>query len=266
MATAMAGKQSESRRVVAITGAASGIGRATARLFSARGWAVACLDINAQGLEALQAELGASDALFQPLDVTDRAAVLAAFEAIGAWSGGRLDLLFNNAGVEAMGPFAEMAWTQVLAVINVNLIGGMSVIQASLPLLRATQGALCLSTASGSATFGTANLAVYSASKHAVKGLTEALSVELAADGVRAADVLPGIIDTGMLPDELKARIPLEGIWRLLPAEAVAETVWAAYRGDKLHWYAPPELAAYDIEITTNPEKARDDLIVGRLL
>ena len=266
MATAMAGKQSESRRVIAITGAASGIGRATARLFSQRGWSVACLDINAQGLEALQAELGASDALFQPLDVTHRESVLTTFEAIGAWSEGRLDLLFNNAGVEAMGPFAEMAWDQITTVLNVNLVGGMSVIHAGLPLLRATQGALCMSTASGSATFGSANLAAYSASKHGVKGLTEALSVELAAEGVRAADVLPGIIDTGMLPEELKARIPLEGVWRLLPAEAVAETIWAAYHGDKLHWYVPPELAAYDIEITTNPEKARDDLIAGRLL
>ena len=262
----MATAQAEPHRVIFITGAASGIGRATARAFAQRGWRVGAVDINAHGLEDLRAELGDTDAFFHTLDITDRPAVLAAFDAFAAWSGGRLDLLHSNAGVEALGPFADMAWDKVLALVDVNLLGGMSVIQAGLPLLRATPGSLCLSTASGSATFGTGNLAVYSATKHAVKGLTEALSVEFSAYGVRAADLIPGIIDTGMLPDEIKARIPTEGQWRLLPAQAVADAVWQAYHGDKLHWYVPPELAAYDVEITAHPEKARDDLIVGRLL
>jgi hypothetical protein len=119
--------------------------------------------------------------------------------------------LFNNAGIDAKGPFADMPWEQIVAVIEVNLVAGMSLIHAALPLLRATPDSLCLSTSSASAIFGTAGLAVYSASKHAVKGLTEALSVEFAAYGVRVADLLPGIIDTGMLPAEAKGLFPKQG-------------------------------------------------------
>jgi hypothetical protein len=71
-------------------------------------------------------------------------------------------------------------------------------------------------------------------------------------------DVLPGIIDTGMLSTADKARLPKEGLWRVLPAEAVAEAAWAAYWGDRLHWYVPAERAAYDVEVTRAPEQARD--------
>ena len=118
-----------------------------------------------------QGRVGRRTALFRPLDVTVRADVLAAFEEFGRSSGGRLDLLFNNAGIDAKGPFASMAWEQAVAIVNVNFVGGLSVIHAGLPLLKATDNALCLSTASASAIFGTATLAVYSATKHAVRGL-----------------------------------------------------------------------------------------------
>jgi NAD(P)-dependent dehydrogenase (short-subunit alcohol dehydrogenase family) len=98
-----------------------------------------------------------------------------------------------------------------------------------------------------------------------VRGLTEALSVELAADGVRVADILPGIIDTGMLAAETKALLPSDGIWRALSPQLVAKVVWAAYEGDKLHWYLPEELADYDVAVTSNPESARDARRRGEL-
>ena len=79
-------------------------------------------------------------------------------------------------------------------------------------------------------------------------------------------DILPGIIDTGMSSAEEKAFLPSEGMWRALPAEAVAELVWEAYQGNKLHWYIPAELAELDVRITTNPEATRDDFIAGRPL
>jgi len=262
----MAEQQREQRHTIFITGAASGIGRATARAFVLRGWLVGCYDVNQGALDALQDEIGLTTAFFGPLDVTDRRAVLASFEDFGQRTGGRLDLLFNNAGIDAKGPFAAMSWEQIMAVVNVNMIGGMSVIHAGIPLLKATEGSLCLSTASASAIFGTANLAVYSATKDAVKGLTEALSVEFAAFGVRAMDILPGIVDTGMLAPEAKALLPHEGLLRALPAEAVADLVWEAYEGDKLHWYIPEELAAYDVSVTSRPEEARDDRIAGHLI
>lgn len=253
----------EPRRSILITGAASGIGRATARLFARTGWFVGCLDVNAAALDALRDELGAESGLFRPLDVTDRQALLDAVAEFAAATGGRLDLLFSNAGIDAKGRFESMAWEKIVAIVDVNLLAGLSLIHATVPLLKATPGSLCLSTCSASAIFGTADLAVYSATKHAVKGLTEALSVELAEHGVRAADLLPGIIDTGMLAEEQKALLPKEGMLRVLPAEAIAETVWAAYHGDKVHWYVPAELAGYDVEVTARPEAARDRRIAG---
>jgi len=110
--------------------------------------------VNQGALDALQDEIGLTTAFFGPLDVTDRRAVLASFEDFGQRTGGRLDLLFNNAGIDAKGPFAAMSWEQIMAVVNVNMIGGMSVIHAGIPLLKATEGSLCLSTASASAIFG----------------------------------------------------------------------------------------------------------------
>ena len=104
-----------------------------------------------------------------------------------------------------------MPWEAIARVVSVNLLGGMGLIQAAFPLLAATANSLCLTTASASAIFGAPGMAVYSATKHALKGLTEALSVEFAAAGIRAADLLPGIIDTGMLTQEDKARLPSTG-------------------------------------------------------
>lgn len=247
------------RRAIFITGAASGMGRETARLFAARGWFVGAYDIDAAGLDSLANELGPDAGLFAPLDVSDRAAYLAAIERFGAASGGRMDLLFNNAGIGAGGYFDEQPWETIERIVSVNLLGVLGGIHAAMPLLKATPNALCLSTSSASAIFGAAGIAVYSATKHAVKGFTEALSVELSRHGIRAADVLPGLIDTPILPERVRAGAATEGMWRLLPPVAVAEAVWAAYHEDKLHWYVPPELAAFDVQVTAEPERARDE-------
>ena len=145
-----------------ITGAASGIGEATAKFFAKQGWFVGAFDVNVHGINVLRDALGSPPGLFQALDVTDRPSVSSTLDAFANATGGTLDLLFNNAGIDAKGDFTEMSWDQIMAVVNVNLIGGMSLIHNAFPLLKATENSLCLSTASASAIFGTANLAVYS--------------------------------------------------------------------------------------------------------
>jgi NADP-dependent 3-hydroxy acid dehydrogenase YdfG len=253
----------DARKAIFITGAASGMGRETARLFAAMGWFVGAYDVQNDLLASLEAEVGSHNGLFRPLDVTDREAYRAAIDAFAAATGGRMDILFNNAGIGRGGPFGAMDWADVRAVVEVNLVAVMSGIHLALPLLAATPGSLCFSTSSSSATFGMANIAVYSATKHAVKGFTEALSVEMKAAGVRVADALPGLIDTAILPEAAKASAPREGMWRLLPARAVAEAVWEAYRSDKLHWYVPPELFEFDQQATAAPEAVRDAMAGG---
>lgn len=254
----------EQNQSILITGAASGIGRAAAVLFAERGWLVGACDRDLAGLAALA---GTSERIFPlALDVADRTAVLSVMAEFAQRTRGTLDCLLSNAGIDAKGPFGDMAWDRVRLLVEVNLLGAMSVIHAALPLLKKTPNSLCLSTASASAIFGVGGMAVYSATKHGVRGLTEALSIELASSGVRAADILPGIVDTGMLSAQDKAQLPSTGMWRVMPAQAVAQAAWDAYHGDALHWFVPAELVELDRQSTAAPEAVRDAMIAGKLV
>ena len=257
--------KSNGRQSIFITGAASGMGRETARLFAGQGWFVGGFDVNEAGLSDLQAELGADNCLVRRLDVTDRDDYRAAIAAFGEATGGKMDLLYNNAGIGRGGPFAEQPFEDVIAVVQVNLMGVLIGIHEAIGLLKATPNSLCFTTSSSSATFGMANIAVYSATKHAVKGLSEALSVEFKAYGVRVADVLPGVIDTPILPPGVAEGAPKEGMFRAIPPVEVAKTVWEAYHADKLHWYVPPELVELDKAATLTPEAVRDQMAQGGL-
>ena len=253
----------DNQRAVFVTGAASGIGRATAEWFAARGWWVGACDTDEAGLAALQE--AAAIAWRRRRDVADRADLAEAMRAFAEESGGRLDLMFNNAGVIASAPFDDMPWDAVERLLRINLFGMLIGVQLALPLLKRTPGSLCMSTCSASAIFGSANLVGYSASKGAVKAATEALSIELHKHGVRAADVMPGIVDTAMLPPETKAVLPPDGPWRLVRPQEVAEAVWRAYHEDRIHWYVPEDLKAFHMQAIEAPEQARDYfLALGR--
>lgn len=241
------------------------MGLETARLFASKGWFVGGYDVNAAGLTSLQAELGADNCLVRQLDVTDREDYRAALADFSTATAGKLDLLFNNAGIGRGGPFAEQPFEDVIAVVQVNLMGVLIGIHEAIGLLKATPNSLCFTTSSSSATFGMANIAVYSATKHAVKGLSEALSVEFKAYGVRVADVLPGVIDTPILPPGVAAGAPKDGMFRAIPPVEVAKVVWEAYHADTLHWYVPPELVELDKAATLAPEATRDQMAQGGL-
>lgn len=253
------------RKSIFITGAASGMGRETARLFAGKGWFVGGYDVNGAGLTALEAELGAGSCVVRTLDVTDREDYRAALAAFGEATGGQMDILFNNAGIGRGGPFADQPFEDVIAVVQVNLMGVLIGIHEGIGLLKATPNSLCFTTSSSSATFGMPGIAVYSATKHAVKGLSEALSVEFKAYGVRVADVLPGLIDTPILPPEAVANAPKEGLFRAIPPVEVAKVVWEAYHADTLHWYVPPELVEMDKMATAAPEAMREQMAAGGL-
>ena len=247
------------KKSIFITGAASGMGRETALLFAQTGWFVGAYDVNGAGLDALKAEIGADNGVFGLLDVADPAAFGAAMDGFGAATGGTLDCMFNNAGIGAGGLFDEQPWEDILRIVSINFLGVMIGVRAATPLLRATPGSLCLNMSSSSAIFGTAGIAVYSATKHAVRGLTEALSIELKRYGVRAADLLPGLIDTPMLSDAMRGMAPADGMWRLVPPREVAETVWRAYHEDQLHWYIPEELRDFHAQVVREPEAVREE-------
>ncbi len=250
-----------SRQAIFITGAASGMGRETAKLFASKGWLVGATDVNEPGLATLQQELGSENCWTRKLDVTSKPAfdqALAEFDA----KAGRLDLLFNNAGIGESGWFEDVPYDAAMRVVQINFVGALNGAYSGLPYLKKTTNSLLFSTSSSSATYGMPRIAVYAATKHAVKGMTEALSVEWARHGVRVADVLPGLIDTAILrqtpnrsgdapkptEEQFYANAPKKGMFRLMPADSVAKCVWAAYHAPKtkLHYYVPDDIAWID--------------------
>lgn len=267
----MAGK-ARGRKSIFITGAASGMGRETAKLFYAKGWFVGCFDVNVDGLKTLEQEIGADNCMTRRLDVTDKRDFDAAVAEFAEQTGGKMDMLFSNAGIGEGGWFEDVPYEASMRVVNVNLIGVINSIYAALPLLKATPNSMVFITSSSSATYGMPRIAVYSATKHAVKGLTEALSIEFSRFGVRVADTLPGLIDTNILRStpnhsgdrampqndaELAALAPKKGMFRLMPATSVAECVWSAYHSDQLHWYVPAEIRWIDIMKALAPRFTR---------
>src|SRR5271156_4931470 len=255
----MAGK-ARGRKAIFITGAASGMGRETAKLFADKGWFVGATDVNTDGLKTLEQEIGSDNCITRRLDVTDKADFDSAMAAFASETDGKLDLLFSNAGIGESGWFEDIPFEAALRVVQVNLVGVTASLYAALPLLKATSNSLAFITSSSSATYGMPRIAVYSATKHAVKGLTEALSIEFRRFGVRAADVLPGLIDTAILPPGAAERAPKEGMFRLIPPVEVAKVVWEAYHSEKLHWYVPDEIGELDKAAGNNPELVRDQI------
>lgn len=229
------------RKAIFITGGGSGIGRAVAQYFAAKGWLVGVADINRLGIDETVALLPDGQASPHVLDVRDRDQWTAALNDFAAASGGRLDVLFNNAGIGSGGHFPEVDPADADRLIAVNFGGVVNGVYAALPLLKATPGAAILNTGSASGYYGIAGLAVYSATKHAVRALTEALDIEFARYGIKVRDLMPGFIDTPLLDqvggdsnEPVRNRLAASGA-EISPVMAVAEAAWTAIHGDKLH-------------------------------
>jgi NAD(P)-dependent dehydrogenase (short-subunit alcohol dehydrogenase family) len=260
-----------------VTGAGSGMGREGAKLFHANGWRVGAVDRNDDGLAALSQELGSERVWTRAVDVTDKAALdgaLADFCADNPGSG--LDMMWNNAGIGESGWFEDVPYEAAMRVVEVNFKAVLTGAYGALPYLKKTPGSLMFSTSSSAGTYGLPRIAVYSSTKHAVKGLTEALSVEWHRHGVRVADVLPGLIDTAILTtttnhsgdveatsaEEIRASAPKKGLFRLMPATSVAEAAWQAYHNPKrLHWYVPKGIRMIDLLKGLSPEFVRGRII-----
>jgi NAD(P)-dependent dehydrogenase (short-subunit alcohol dehydrogenase family) len=190
-------------KVALITGGASGIGRATAELFSREGAAVAIIDIDAKAGEAAVESITQTgrEAMFIPCDVTKAdQCELAVHRVLERW--GRLDILFNNAGVTRRASVlgtSEEEWDWVMAV-NVKSIFLMS--KAALPVMIRGGGGSIVNTASGWGLVGGKDAVSYCASKGAVIQLTKAMAVDHGPEGIRVNAVCPGDTDTPMLANE----------------------------------------------------------------
>jgi NAD(P)-dependent dehydrogenase (short-subunit alcohol dehydrogenase family) len=221
-----------------VTGAAAGIGRATALALAAAGARVVVSDIDAAGLDETARMVAAAggEARAMPCDVSDPAAVQALVDATVA-AFGRLDCAVNNAGIEGtMAPLADHTLANLDQILAVNLKGTFYCLQSEIRAMLATGGGAIVNLSSVAGLIGFPGLSPYVASKHAVNGLTKNAALEYGKAGIRVNSVCPGGIDTRML-DSLAAQAtggaqsshemldPLHPIGRIGRPEEVADLI-----------------------------------------
>ena len=212
-----------------ITGAAAGIGRASALAFASAGASVALVDINSDGLEdtAAAARALGPRAVALQADVTDLQAVT---EAVGRAVGvfGRLDAALNNAGVP--GPYVpldEYEEADFIRILQVDLAGVWRCMRAEIRYMRAQRSGAIVNMSSMLGSAAMPDNGAYIAAKHGVHGLTRAAALELGGTGIRVNAIAPGVTRTGMtsaVSDELLRTVPLGRIAE--PAEIAAAAVW----------------------------------------
>jgi NAD(P)-dependent dehydrogenase (short-subunit alcohol dehydrogenase family) len=188
-------------RVAVVTGAASGIGRASALLFAAHGAKVVASDVDEAGGSETVAQIRAQggDARFSPCDVSD-AAQVAALVDLTTSAFGRLDFAHNNAGIPGAGasvPDTSLDdWRRAIGVMLDGVFYGM---KYQIPAILASGGGAIVNTASGAGLIGFPGMCGYVAAKHGVIGLTKTAGLEFASQGVRINAICPGTARTGMV-------------------------------------------------------------------
>jgi 3-oxoacyl-[acyl-carrier protein] reductase len=207
-------------KVALVTGAASGMGRATAHLFADEGAKVAILDRNEEGVKTVVGEILAAGGVAKgwTLDLAQSTAIAPVVVEIAEHFGG-LDILINNAGIDASVRIQshryEEVWERCVAI---NLAAHHHLVRAALPYLTKSGAGRIVNIASTEGVGGSAFSSPYTAAKHGVVGMTRALAVELGAQGVTVNCICPGAIHTGLtaaIPDKAKEtfarrRVPLK--------------------------------------------------------
>lgn len=189
-------------QVALVTGAGRGIGRAIARALGAAGAHVVAAARSRKEIETVAREITAAGghAMALPLDIAQEDHVGAAFAQVREELG-RLDVLVNNAGIGRFGPLVDFASADLKQVVAVNLLGTFWCCQQAMRLMIPQRRGYIINISSVVGFKGYPNQAAYTATKHAVMGLTKSLAVEAQPHGIRVSAILPGGVDTGMVGD-----------------------------------------------------------------
>jgi NAD(P)-dependent dehydrogenase (short-subunit alcohol dehydrogenase family) len=217
-------------RVAVVTGAAGFIGRATIRLLAERGARIVAIDRREQDLQTAIKDLPPSaQALAIAADVSDENEVADYVRAAVA-KFGTIDVFHNNAGVEGdIAPITKYSLETFRRVIDVNVVGVFLGLKHVLPVMLKQNKGSIINTASIAGLIGSPDIAVYSASKHAVIGLTRSAALECSATGVRVNCVCPGLIDSRMLSAIIEGRnpgnapVPNERVVERIPARRLGQ-------------------------------------------
>ncbi len=187
-------------KVVLVTGGTSGIGKTTAIAFAQAGAKVVLSGRRASEGEAVVAEITAAGgtARFVRADVAVEAEVKALVDQTVA-AFGRLDVAFNNAGVESMGPLTEVSEAEYRRTFDINVWGVLASLKYEIPAMLKTGGGAIVNTSSVVGHVGMAGASIYIASKHAVEGITKTAALEFAKQGIRVNAVAPAVIETDMV-------------------------------------------------------------------
>lgn len=212
---------------VFISGAAAGIGRATALTFARHGYRVGAYDVDLAGLASLRDDISGfgGEVAIGKLDVTeaaDWADRLADFTGPSR----RLDILVNNAGILSSGRFEEIPLETQRRIVDVNVYGMMAGLHTAFPYLRDTIGAQAVNLCSASAIYGQPDLVTYSATKFAVRGLTEGLELEWREHGIRVLAIWPLFVQTAMVDGVETGATRTLGVH--LSADTVADAIYEA--------------------------------------
>ena len=231
------------RKSIFITGGGSGIGRAIALKFAAEGWFVGLGDIDTRGMEATIAQIGNGFTYAHKFDVRDRADWDIALASFAKAAGGRIDVMANNAGIPLGGALSDNTVAEIERCLDINVKGVLFGAQAVLPYLQETAPGSCLlNMASAAGIYGAGGASVYSATKFAVRGITESLDAEWDEFGIRVRSLCPSFIDTPLLEhapnqgsnEAIRDSVRAAGL-EITPVVAVADAAWAAVQGDAVH-------------------------------
>jgi NAD(P)-dependent dehydrogenase (short-subunit alcohol dehydrogenase family) len=244
-------------KVVAITGGARGIGKATAAALVRTGARVAIGDLDVELAQRTAGELGDSVRAYE-LDVTSRPS-FAAFLDAAERDLGPLDVLVNNAGIMPLGPFLDESDATAVRQVDINLHGVIFGMKEALPRMLARGSGHIVNVASVAGKAGFPHAATYCATKHAVVGVSEAVNAELDGRGIEISCVMPALVNT-----ELAAGVEAGRAVKKLESEEVADAIVEALRVPRFDVFVPRSVAAINKVMYVLPRRVSG--AIGRFL